>query len=180
MTDRKNPAHGQSATFFVNGSERGAGMLLLYPDELTTVIMGSAGTWIYVGAPVVYVAVELALFHTIGWAPIAIWSLAGWWAWEALRRRRAGRKVAAGGAGVTVIPLEQVTRIQISKPRKAVGWLGLRSMTVTTTDGTEYAFRGLMDRWHTHLAQALTAHGREIHTEPENITVMPWATLEEG
>jgi hypothetical protein len=166
MTDRKNPAHGQSATFFVNGSERGAGMLLLYPDELTTVVMGSAGTWVYVGAPVVYAAVELALFHTIGWA--------------ALRRRRAGRKASAGGAGVTVIPLEQVTRIQISKPRKAASWLGLRNMTVTTADGTEYAFRGLMDRWHTHLAQALAAHGREIHTEPENITVMPWATLEEG
>ena len=28
----KIPAQGETATFFVNGSKRGEGMLLLYPD----------------------------------------------------------------------------------------------------------------------------------------------------
>jgi hypothetical protein len=30
---------------------------------------------------------------------------------------------------------------------------------VTTADGTEYKFDGLMGQWHDHLAQALAAHG---------------------
>ena len=50
----------------------------------------------------------------------------------------------------------------------AAGWwvwqgmgrgVGIRKMTVTTADGTEYKFDGLMEQWHDHLARALAAHG---------------------
>ena len=180
MTDSTTPIHGQSATFIVNGAKRGESMLLLYPDELTAVITGSIGNWLYLGVPVVYVAVKYFVFHTIGWALVSVWFLAAWWARQALDTRRAARKVAAGGDGVTVIPLEQVTSVRCRKPTKASGWLGLRNMTVTTADGTEYTFDGLMEQWHAHLVKALTARGREIHVEPETITVMPWATLGEN
>jgi hypothetical protein len=73
-------------------------------------------------------------------------------------RRLVARKVAAGGEGVTVIPLDQVTSVECRKARKGANWLGIRKMTVTTADGTEYKFDGLMEQWHDHLAQALTAH----------------------
>jgi hypothetical protein len=132
MTDRKIPSRGQTATFSVNGVKRGDSMLLLYPDELTVVNTRSIGTWVYVLVPAIYLAVHFYLFHTIGWGLVAIWYAAGWWVWQAL-----GRRLAA---------------------RKGANWLGIRKMTVTTADGTEYKFDGLMEQWHDHLARALTAH----------------------
>jgi hypothetical protein len=128
----------------------------------------------------IYLGVHYLIFHTIGFGPVAIWYVAGWWAWQALARRLAARKVAAGGAGVTAIPLDQVTSVQCKKARKGASWLGMRTMTVTAADGTEYTFDGLMEQWHAHLATALTAQGREVHVAPETITVMPWATLGEN
>ena len=180
MTDRKTPTRGQSATIFVNGTKRGEGMLLLYPDELAAVIIGSIAPWIYIGVPAAYLAVWYLAFHKIGTGLVAIWYVAGWWIWQGLSRRRAARKVAAGGDGVTAIPLDQVTSVQCRRGRKAANWLGVRTMTVTTADGTEYTFDGLMEQWHAHLVKALTARGREIHVEPETITVMPWAMLGEN
>jgi hypothetical protein len=49
-------------------------------------------------------------------------------------------------------------------------------MTVTTTDGSEYRFGGVMQQWRDHLAKALSAHGREVYVEAETITVMPCIT----
>ena len=40
-------------------------------------------------------------------------------------------------------------------------------MTVTTADGTEYKFDGLMEQWHAHLVTALTARGREVRATAE-------------
>ena len=69
--------------------------------------------------PAVYLGRLLYLFfHTIGWALVSIWYVAGWWAWQALARRLAARKVAAGGDGVTVIPLDQVTSVQCRQAAK--------------------------------------------------------------
>jgi hypothetical protein len=99
-------------------------MLLLYPDELTVVNTRSIGTWVYVLVPAIYLAVHFYLFHTIGWGLVAIWYAAGWWVWQALGRRLAARKAAAGGDGVTVIPLDQVTSVECRKARKGANWLG--------------------------------------------------------
>jgi hypothetical protein len=57
---------------------------------------------------------------------------------------------------------------------------GIRNMTVTTADGTEYKFDGLMEQWHAHLVKALTARGREVYIAAETVTVMPWALDGEG
>jgi hypothetical protein len=180
MTESKIPAQGETATFFVNGSKRGAGMLLLYPDELTAVRIMTFGTWIYLSVPAVYAAAAYFVFQTIGWALVSIWLVTGWWAFQQLDKRRAARRAAGGGDRVMVIPLEQVTSVRTRKPTKLAGLVGLRNVTVSTADGTEYEFRGTMEKWHTHLTQALTARGREVHAESENLTVLPWATLGEG
>ena len=179
MTDRGNPIHSQSATFFVSGSKRGQVVLLLYPDELTAV-NASAGTWGYLAGPALFLAITVPLLHTIGWLGISATSLAGGWAGEFLNSRRVVRKAAARGEGVTVIPLELVTGVRFRKPAKAAGWLGIRNMLVTTADGAEYEFRGTKEKWQAQIAGALTVYGREVHIEAENITVMPWATLEEA
>ena len=108
--------------------------MLLYPDELTAVTTRSIGTRVYVLVPAVSLAVWFSLFHTIGWALVSIWYVAGWWAWQALARRRAARQAAAYGGGVTVIPARPGhQRVQCRKPRKAAAyWLGIRNMTVMT------------------------------------------------
>jgi hypothetical protein len=178
VTDRRNPIHSQSATFYIDGTKRGQGALLLYPDELAAVITPT-GAWGYLAGPALFLAITIPLFHTIGWPGIAATSLFGGWIGEALTRRRAARKAAADGEDVTVIPLELVTGVQAAKPTKAAGWLGLRNITVTA-DGTKYEFRGTTDKWMAHLTSALTEYGRDVHIAAETITVLPWATLEEG
>jgi len=180
MTDSKIPIRGQSATFSVNGAKQGDAVLLLYPNELTAVRTRSIGNWVYVGVPAIYLGVHYLFFHTIGFGLVAIWYVAGWYAWQAVARRRAAKRAAAGGKGVTVIPLDEVTGIQCRKGRKGANWLGIRKMTVTTVDGTQYKFDGLMEQWRDHFARALAARGREVHVAPETITVMPWATLGEN
>lgn len=180
MTDRTNPLHGQSGSFVVNGGKRREGVLLLYPDKLAAVAFRSFGAWIFISVPVVYIAVEFFVFHRIGWAPVAIWSLCGFPAWKAERRWRAARKVAAGRGNTRIIPLDQVTSVSYPASTRTDRWLELQSIIVKTADGTEYTFRGMTDKWHGHLASALTAYGREVHVAPESITVLPWATLEEG
>jgi hypothetical protein len=44
----------------------------------------------------------------------------------------------------------------------------------------EYEFRGMTEKWQGHLARALTARGREVHTAVEGIAVMPRVRPEEG
>jgi hypothetical protein len=39
----------------------------------------------------------------------------------------------------------------------------VRILIMTMADGAKYGFRGTMEKWHGHLAHALTARGREVH-----------------
>lgn len=180
MTDSKSLIHSESGTVFVGGSRRGEGALLLYADKLAVVTISSVATLVYLAVPLVYLAVYFFRYHALGSGLVAVWYLAGWWVVQAVNSRRAVRKIAAGRDGVTVIPLDQVTTVRCTRPAKAAAWLGLRSVTVMTADGTEYGFRGLTGKWHAQLAGALTAYGREVHVAADSITVLPWATLGEG
>src|SRR6266567_5524598 len=179
MTDSRNPIHSQAARFSADGASRGRGMVLLYPDELAAVITPT-DTWGYLVGPAIYVAVTFPLFHTIGWLGVAAGSAIGGGAGNAILKRRAVRKAAAGGDGVTVIPLDQVTGVRTRKPAGIGGWWGFWILAVTTADGTEYEFRGIMEKWQAHLARALTARGRQVHAGPEGIAVTPLVTPEEG
>jgi hypothetical protein len=49
---------------------------------------------------------------------------------------------------------------------------------VTTADGKEYEFRGVLEKWQDRLARALTARGRQIYTVPDGIAVTPRITPE--
>src|SRR6266567_3971883 len=103
MTDSRIPIHSQAASFLAGGASRGRGMVLLYPDKLAAVVTPT-DTWGYLVGPAIYVAVTLPLFHTIGWLGIAAGSVIGGGAGNFINKRRAVRKAAAGGDGVTVIP----------------------------------------------------------------------------
>jgi hypothetical protein len=179
MTDSGVPIQSQTATFLAGGAKRGEGHLLLYPGNLTAVI-SKVETWAYLVWALIAAAIAVPLLHRIWWLGIAVGSVIGGQAGEAVNRRRAIRKGSAGGDGVTVIPLDLITSAQTRKP---AGWAdrwGVRILVVTTADGAEYQFRGTMEKWPGYLADALAARGREVHTAVEGITVMPRVTPEEG
>ena len=148
--------------FLVGDAKRGEGYLLLYPDNLTTVI-SPIETWGYPVGPLIFVAITVLLFHTIAWLGVAVGSVIGGQAGETINKMRAIKRVTAGGDGVTVIPLDLITGVQTRKPAGLAGRWGVRILIMTTADGAEYGFRGTMEKWHGHLAHALTVRGREVH-----------------
>jgi hypothetical protein len=172
VTDSRNPIHSQAASFLPGGAGLGRGMVLLYPDELTSVIIPT-DTWGYLVGPAIYVAVTLPLSHTFGWLGVVAGAAIGGWGGNFINKRRAIRKAAAGGDGVTVIPLDLITGVRTTKAPGINGWWGIRILAVTAADGTEYEFRGTMGKWQAHLARALTARGRQVHTGPDGIMVTP-------
>ena len=72
---------------------------------------------------------------------------------------------------MTVIPLDLITGVQTRKPARIGGRWGFWILAVTTADGTEYEFRGIMEKWQDRLARALTARGHQIYTVPDGIAV---------
>ena len=179
MPDSQTPIQSQTARFLAGGAKQGEGYLLLSPDTLTAVI-SKVETWGYLVGPLILVAVTVPLFHKIWWLGVAVGSVIAGQAGEAINKKRAVKKAAAGGDGVTVIPLDLVTGVQTRKPAGMAGRWGVRILVVTTADGTEYEFRGTMEKWQGHLARALTARGREVHAVPDAITVTPQVMGEEG
>jgi hypothetical protein len=177
MNDSKNPIQSQPARFVVGGASRGQGIVLLYPDKLAAVIT-RAQAWGYIVGPIALVAIAYPFIHVIGALGAAIGVLAGGWAGEAIDKRSAARKVAAGRDGVTLIPLDLITSLQTRKSAGIGGWLSGRTLLVTTADGTEYGFRGKTDRLQADLASALTARGGEVRVTPQGITVTPELTRE--
>jgi hypothetical protein len=53
-------------------------------------------------------------------------------------------------------------------------------LLVTTADGAEYEFRGMLAGWQAAIAGALTLRGREVHAVHDVITVMPQVMGGEG
>jgi hypothetical protein len=179
MTDSGTPIQSQTARFLVGGAKRGEGFILLYPGNLTAVT-SPVETWGYLVGPLIFLAITIPIFHSMGWFGAAIGSVIGGQAGEAISKRRAIKKAAAGDDSATVIPLDLITGVQIRKPPGLAGRLGIRILAVTTADGMEYGFRGTTQKWQGHLARALTARGREVYTVHDSITVMPRISAEEG
>ena len=58
----------------------------------------------------------------------------------AIAKGKAARQVAAAGGNVTVIQLDSITSLETRKATGISGWLGGRSLLVTTADGAAYGF----------------------------------------
>src|SRR6266567_9565315 len=114
MTDSGTPIQSQRAQFLVGGAKHGRGYVLLHPDHLTTVA-SPADIVGYVGVPMVFGGFAVPLFHTIGWLGVAIAALMGRQSGDAYNKWQAIRNAAAGGDGVTVIPLDLITGVQTTK-----------------------------------------------------------------
>ena len=82
---------------------------------------------------------------------------------------------------MTVIPFDLITGVpnrETSGDARLAG--GIRILVVTTADGTEYEFRGTMQKWQASLTDALTARGCGVHPAADGIMVTPPSTWAEG
>ena len=172
MPDSQTPIKSQSARFQFGSAKPGRGFLLLYPDRLTAV-SSPVDTLGYVIGPAIFLVLSLPLSHRIGYAGVAAGSAVGGGIGNYLNKRRAVAKAAQGGDGVTVIPFDLITAVRTVKPQGMSGWWGIRILVVTTADGTEYEFRGTMEKWQARLADALTARGCGVHPALDGIMVTP-------
>ena len=158
LTESGIPIRSQSARFRVSGTGRGRGIVFLYPDKLAAV-NSSAQLWGILLGPIVLISLSHLLFHDIRELGSAVGVLAGNWIGQGISKRRAVTRVAANRDGARLVPLDLITSVQFTKSSGILDWLTGQVLLVTTADGTEYKFDGLMEQWHDHLARALATHG---------------------
>lgn len=179
LTESGIPIRSQSARFRVSGTGRGRGIVLLYPDKLAAV-NSSAQLWgIFLG-PIVLITLSHLLFHDIRELGSAAGVLAGNWIGQGIAKRRAVTRVAANRDGIRLVPLDSITSVQWTKSAGILDWLTGQVLLVTTADGAEYEFRGMMAGWQAAISDALTVRGREVHAVRDVITVMPQVMGGEG
>jgi hypothetical protein len=179
MLNSRTPIQSQSARFLAGGPEKKHGVILIYPDELTTVAI-STDTWAYILGPGAWICLFLPTFHTIGWLAVFLGFLAGMGGGEQVNRWRAARKAAVGVDGVTRVPLDLITGLRTGKSPVLGGWWSIPVLVVTTADGAAYEFRGKVANWHAHLADALAARGHDVRVTAGGITIRPAQPSLEG
>ena len=155
----------RSAGFRPAGRGRGQGLVLLYQDKLARVSRRAEALGAVLG-PLAVVGITYPPVDGFG---VVAGILVGRWLGEQVDRRIAARRVARGGRGVTVIPLDSITSVRAGSE----GFLGTPSLVVTTQDGIEYRFYGRPGTWQADLVAALTVRGRSVQVTPGGITVTP-------
>ena len=175
MTDSGTPIRSNPARFRVGGTGRGQGIVVLYPDKLAAV-SSSARLWGAVIGPIALAAVSYRLFHDVAALSPAVGIPIGDWTGTSIGKRLAAGKVATdSGGGVRLIPLDSITTVQYRKPPGILSWLTGQALLVTTVDGVEYEFRGMLNGWPAAVADTLTVRGRDVQVTPQGITVTPQA-----
>ena len=84
--------------------------------------------------------------------------------------------MAANRGDVRLVALDSITSVQSTKSAGILYWLTGQVLLVTTADGAEYEFRGMMAGWQAAIAGALTVRGHQVHAARDVITVMPQVT----
>lgn len=125
MTDSRIPVQAQPARFLADGARRRWVYVLLYPDNLTTVV-SPADPVGYLGGPMVFAGFGVVLFHAIGWLGVVVGALMGRYAGDAYNKWQATRDAPAGGDGVTVIPLDSITGVRTATSGGIVAGRGSR------------------------------------------------------
>src|SRR5947209_9536660 len=158
--ERTSPIRIESARRYVDGRNGRRGVVLLYPDRLASVNVQSELWGCFLG-PVIFVAASWPVTSSLGAWHAFVGVLLGSTIGRFIDRRRAARKMAAGGAGATVIPLGTVSSLRTDRSTQVGGMFAVETMVVTTADGTEYGFRGRIGSLPAEIAGALASHGRE-------------------
>lgn len=135
------PLRTQTAFIIRGGLKNQSGTLMLYPDRLSHVASGAMAAGALGGAIGMAVANKLA-------------------------KNKAEEKEAAGGKGVTTVPLADV--VEVHKTKQA---LNKNILGIVTGDGTELKLGVKFDQWKPDLIAALTAAGRQVSDGGDVVTV---------
>ena len=148
--------------------------MLLYPDRLASVNT-RAELWGCFFGPVVFVAASWPVTEALGALNAVIGVLLGSTIGRFTDRRRAARKMAADGAGATIIPLDAIGSLRTDRTTRWSGQFAVETLVVTTADGTEYGFCGRIGSLQTEIAGTLAGLGREVRATPLGLAVTPQA-----
>jgi hypothetical protein len=162
----------ESARRYVDGRSSRWGVVLLYHDRLASVNV-RAELWGCLFGPVVMVAAGWPVTEDGGAFHAIIGVLLGSTIGRFIDRRRAARKMAAGGAGATIIPLDAIGSLRTDRTTRWSGQFAVETLVVTTADGTEYGFRGRIGSLQTEIAGTLAGLGREVRATPLGLAVTP-------
>ena len=172
MAESASLIRSESVRRYVDGRGKGWGVALLYPDRLATVSV-RAELWGCFFGPVAMVAAGWPVTEDAGAFHAIIGVLLGSTIGRFIDRRRAARKMAAGGAGATIIPLDRIDSLRTDRTTRWSGQFAVETLVVTTADGTEYGFRGRIGSLPAEIAGTLAGLGREVRATPLGLAVTP-------
>jgi hypothetical protein len=174
MAEGAAPIRSESARRYVDGRRGGWGVVTLYPDRLASVEV-RAELWGCFFGPVVMVFAGWPVTEDAGAFHAIIGVLVGSTIGRFIDRRRAARKIAAGGADVTIIPLDAIGGLRTDRSTRLGGQFAVETLVVTTADGTEHGFCGRIGSLSAEIAGTLTGLGREVRATPLGLAVTPQA-----
>jgi hypothetical protein len=147
---------------------KATGTLVLFPDRLVYVKSRIVRVCLGVGC----VGITVLSFGLAHAGPGALGALIGAGGGQALgnaiARRQAPGRIAAGGSGVTTIRLDSITSAEEHKAGRLKGW----RLVLSTAEETEYTFRVKPGQWPFDLANALTARGHAVQATPAGLAVL--------
>ena len=175
MTDRIKPIGSESTFFRVDGSRKGKGVVLLYPDRLVSVKIYVEYVCWFVMLLIMDV-VAYRVFHVIAsWLVPFSGILLGGVIGRAVDRWLAPGMVAPGAGNTTIIPLDKISSLRTDRSAGLAGLFPTETVVVTTADGTEYGFFGRTGSLQAEIASALAGLGREVRATPLGLAVTPRA-----
>ncbi len=129
MTESASLIRSESARRYVDGRRGRWGVVMLYPDRLASVKV-RAELWGCFFGPAVFVAAGWPATETLGAFHAFLGVLAGSTVGRFVDRRRAARKMAAGGAGATIIPLDAIASLRIDRSMWQAGLIAVETLVV--------------------------------------------------
>jgi hypothetical protein len=175
MTDRIKPIQSESTFFRVDGSRKGKGVVLLYPDRLVSVKIYVEYVCWFVMLLIMDV-VAYRIFHVIAsWLVPFFGILLGGVIGRAVDRWLAPGMVAPGAGNTTIIPLDKISSLRTDRSGGLAGLFATETVVVTTADGTEYGFLGRTGYLQADIASALAELGRDVRATPLGLEVLPQA-----
>ena len=175
MTDRIKPIGSESTFFRVDGSRKGKGVVLLYPDRLVSVKIYVEYVCWFVMLLIMDV-VAYRVFHVIAsWLAPFFGILLGGVIGRAVDRWLAPGMVAPGAGNTTIIPLDKISSLRTDRSGGLAGLFATETVVVTTADGTEYGFLGRTGYLQADIASALAELGRDVRATPLGLEVLPQA-----
>ena len=175
MTDRIKPVRSESTFFRVDGSRKGKGVVLLYPDRLVSVkIYAEYACWL-----LMIVVMDILAYHIfrdiVGWLAPFFGVILGGVIGRPIDRWLAARMVASGRGNAVSVPLDLVSRLRTDRSAGLAGLFVTETVVVTTADGTEYGFLGRTGYLQAEIASALAELGRDVRATPLGLEVLPQA-----